>query len=299
MRTTQSLWLFVALALTLSLTAFGAYATGIFFGHAGFRDASLKIPITDPSGHSWMLQGHICFPDGIYKPRVVLINHGSPARSSDRPGMHLASCRSEAVQWFLQRHYAVAQLFRLGYGATGGPWTESYGKCEDADYYHAGMETARQIDAMVNALGSLPEVNPDGVIVVGQSAGGWGVLTYDSMPHPHVAAFIDMAGGRGGHMHNQPDQNCHPERLVDAAARFGKTATTPVLWIDTKNDSFFNPNLSTAMARNFNQAGGKAKFTLAGSYDDEGHHLFFGNTGSYTWGPLVDAYLKTIPGISQ
>lgn len=259
------------------------------------RDFALKIPIDDGAGHPFIMQGHMCLPEGVSKPRLVVIAHGSPPSAADRPTMLLAGCHSEAVQWFLHRRRAVALLLRLGYGATGGPWTEGYDGCDKADFYKAGMETARQLDVMVEALARLPQLNPDGVIVLGQSAGGWGTLAYDSIAHPHVAAFIDMAGGRGGHYHDKPDSNCHPERLIDAASRYGRTATSPVLWIASKNDSYFSPDLASSMAAAFNQAGGRAQFEAVGAFGDDGHHLFFGRDGSLKWGPIVERFLGSIP----
>ena len=255
-------------------------------------DQPIQFPIADAKGRAWMMRGHICRPEGVSNPRLVVINHGSPPRSSDRPGIPLIGCGTEATQWFLHRHYAVVFVLRLGYGATGGPWAEGYGDCEGADYYRAGLETAHEIDAIVDYAVTLPDVDPNNVIVVGQSAGGWGTIAYDSIAHPHVAAFIYMAGGRGGHYHDKPNNNCHPEKLVEAVAQFGKTATTPMLWSYVKNDSFFNPKLAAVMHQYFVQAGGKAEFYTPESFDSDGHHLFFGHNGSDLWGPVVEKYLS-------
>jgi dienelactone hydrolase len=209
--------------------------------------------------------------------------------------MQPGRCDQEASQWFLTRGYVVAFPLRRGYGATGGEWAESYGGCNRADYFHAGLETARDIDAAVQALTTLPFVRPDGVVIVGQSAGGWGTIAYDSVPHPHVSAFIVMAGGRGAHLHDQPTENCHPERLAGAAARYGATATTPMLWIYALNDTYFRPAIAQALYQSFTAAGGHADFEQPNRFDGEGHHLFFGPGGSAIWGPLVERYLARIP----
>jgi pimeloyl-ACP methyl ester carboxylesterase len=264
-------------------------------GFSDFRDEPLQIPITAPTGHIQMMSGHICFPDSPLRPHLVVINHGSPPSSADRPNMKLAGCRSEAVGWFLHRHYAVALVARLGYGSTGGPWTEGYNQCENADFYQAGIETARQIKTTVDFLETRHDLQPDGVIVVGQSAGGWGSLAYDSIAHSHVSEFINMAGGRGGHYQERAGNNCHPERLVEAAARFGKTASTPVLWIVAQNDSFFSPSLAQEMNHAFVQAGGKTKYIEVGAFGKDGHHLFFGKGGSDVWGPLVEKFTVPTP----
>lgn len=161
------------------------------------RDIALAIPIADTSGRDWTMRGHICLPEGVKKPRLVIINHGSPPSAAQRPGMLLAGCHSESVQWFLRHRYAVALFLRLGYGATGGPWTEGYDGCENADYHKAAMETARQIKTVVDYLTAFPDVDPDGVIVVGQSAGGWGALAYDSIGPPPCRG-VHRHGGRSG-----------------------------------------------------------------------------------------------------
>lgn len=205
--------------------------------------------------------------------------------------MRLGHCDQEAAQWFTTRGYAVVFALRRGYGATGGDWAEGFGGCAQADYIHAGLETARDIAAVVDYATTLPGVRPDGAVVVGQSAGGWGAIAYDSQPHPKVAALVAMAGGRGGHEDNVPNQNCRPERLAEAVGRFGATASTPMLWVYAANDSYFAPQIADALHRAFTAAGGKAALEQPGPYDGDGHRLFFGPGGSVVWGPMVERYL--------
>jgi dienelactone hydrolase len=258
---------------------------------AGIGEESIVIPVTDTTGHVTDLQGRVCRPAGNTSARLVVINHGSPPDAASRPLMKLGRCDSEAARWFLDRGYVVVFALRRGYGATGGQFAESYGRCDDADYVGAGIETARDINAIVNYATALPFVRSDGVVVVGQSAGGWGTIAYDSLPHPKVAAFVVMAGGRGGHEHDQPNTNCHPDLLAAAAGHYGATATTQMLWIYAANDSFFGPSIAQALHAAFTKAGGRAEFEQPGPYDDDGHRLFFGHGGSAIWGPMVEHYL--------
>ncbi len=205
--------------------------------------------------------------------------------------MQPGRCDLEAAQWFLSRGYVVAFPLRRGYGATGGNWAEDYGRCDGADYFHAGLQTARDINAAVEGLTTLPFVRPSGVVIVGQSAGGWGTIAYDSIAHPKAAVFIVMAGGRGGHMHEEPNRNCHPELLAEAAGHFGRTATTPMLWVFALNDTFFRPQIARALYQSFAANGGHAQFEQPGPFGGDGHALFFGRGGSAIWGPLVEGYL--------
>ncbi len=251
----------------------------------------LAVSLTDAHGHLVRLQARVCYAAGAPPSTLVLINHGSPVSAADRPNMRLGRCDEEAAQWFLTRGYVVAFVLRRGYGATGGEWAEQYGGCSAGNYFSAGLETAADIDATVRSMTTLAFVKPDGVVIVGQSAGGWGTIAYDSVPHSQVAAFVDMAGGRGGHRDDRPRHNCRPELLVAAAGRYGKTASTPMLWIYTQNDSYFEPPLARAMWQEFTAAGGQAEFVNPGPFDGDGHHLFFGAGGSEIWGPYVEKYL--------
>lgn len=255
------------------------------------RDRLLDIPVTDAQGRVTELQTRLCRPETDAPARLVVINHGSPADASYRPGIKPGPCSGEAAQWFLHRGYAVAFPIRRGYGATGGPWVEDYGPCIRADFFHAGLETARDIDAAVEGLTKLPFVRPDGVIVVGHSAGAWGTIAYDSTSHPKVSALIAMAPGRGGHEDLVPYKLCAPDRLIEAAGRYGATASTPMLWIYTANDTFFAPSFARTIDGSFTAGGGKVEFEQLSLYSSNGHNFFFEPGASNVWGPIVAQYL--------
>jgi dienelactone hydrolase len=279
-------------------TAAGSSAQPIRVAQANGGDQIVMAPVSDAAGRTTLMQVRVCRPAADAPARLVVINHGSPPDPANRPGMQPGRCDQEAAQWFLRRGYVVAFPLRRGYGATGGDWAERYGPCDLADYYHAGLETARDINAAIDFLTTLPFVRPDGVVVVGQSAGGWGTIAYDSVAHPKVIAFIVMAGGRGGHQQDRPNNNCHPERLAEAAGHYGQTATTPMLWVYAANDSFFAPPIARALYQSFTRGGGKAQFEQPGRFDGEGHRLFFGAGGSAIWGPMVERYLSQQLGTS-
>lgn len=265
----------------------------------GVREQSGLIPVTDAWHRVTQLHARICRPPGEAPARLVVINHGSPG-NANREKMELGRCESEAAQWFLTRGFVVVFALRRGYGATGGAWAEDIGSCTHPDFVRAGLETARDIDAVVEYATALPFVSGTGAIVVGQSAGGWGTMAYASTPHPKVSGYLVMAGGRGGHERGQANYNCRPELLAEAAGHFGRTARAPMLWIYAANDSYFAPDLARAMWQRFSAAGGRADFEQLGPFDGDGHRLFFGPGGSAVWGPLVEKYLAGLadPGAS-
>ncbi|MBC7018363.1 prolyl oligopeptidase family serine peptidase, partial [Salmonella enterica] len=71
--------------------------------------------------------------------------------------------------------------------------------------------TAEEISAATNFMRRQSFIKPDGVVVVGHSAGGWGALALAS--EPDVSAIIVFAAGRGGRANDFPNQICAPHTL--------------------------------------------------------------------------------------
>ncbi|WP_209443401.1 alpha/beta hydrolase family protein [Falsiroseomonas frigidaquae] len=260
-----------------------------------------EAPAADPTllriaipGTGRDIPARLCRPEAPGPVPLAVINHGSPANAAGRARMAPQPCTAEAVRWFLARGFAVLLPLRRGYGPDGGDgggWAEGYGGCASPDYVAGGRQTARDIAAAVALGRSLPGIRPEGVLVVGQSAGGWGGLALAADPPEGVVAVVNMAGGRGGWAGGQPNRVCAPDRLAADAGRFGRTARLPTLWIYTANDTFFGPDLAQAMHQAFTAAGGSAQFAALPAFGADGHSLFFGRGGSAVWGPVVEPFL--------
>ena len=201
---------------------------------------------------------------------------------------------SSASSWFLAKGYAVALPLRRGYGAVGGAWNEGYGPCGKPDFYKAGLETAKDIEASLSKVLEEADIAKQGVLVVGQSAGGWGTIAFSTRPHPAVAGLINFAGGRGGHQNSTPNENCSPDSLVKAAGEFGKSAKAPMLWIYTENDTYFAPGIARSMHKAFTGNGGKAQFHMLPPFEEDGHRLLSRRSGVAVWEPLVAPFMATL-----
>ncbi|MGE0573725.1 MAG: alpha/beta hydrolase family protein [Reyranella sp.] len=269
--------LIVALAVVLASSAAHAQP---------FREEIVRVPA---AGGASLVTTVKRSSDGARRPLAV-INHGSPAegeRASLRP------IYASLSAWFISRGYVVALPLRRGYGETGGDWAETYGRCAAPDYYTAGLHGASDIRATIDHMRTLSYVATDRTIVVGQSAGGWATVALSSLNPPGVPGMINFAGGRGGH---QPLPgggigNCQPEALVKAAARYGATARVPMLWIYTRNDSFFEPALARRMVEAYVGAGGHAALKALGPFARDGHTLAGSDNGQAIWSPLLAAFL--------
>jgi dienelactone hydrolase len=249
----------------------------------------MQVAAPDRSGRQ--LQVRVLRPAGEGPFPIAVINHGSPESGSKRTEMQVPTFRVLS-EWLLARGYLVALPLRRGYGVAGGRWDESYGRCERPDYVAAGSETARDIEAVIAALSNRPFVQKSKTVVFGQSAGGWGSLALASRNPPNVIAYVNFAGGRGGHRNGQPHSNCAPEELVHAAAQFGRTARQPTLWLYAENDSYFAPGLARQMQQAFVQAGGRANLLLLPPVGEDGHRLI--SAGAALWGPAVEKFLRDL-----
>lgn len=286
------------LAMLLAIMLTGTAAAAPVAGPEGppfgvWREQLYWIPMRDNHGATRLLFTRVCRPKTDAPARLAVLNHGSPPRAFSRPGMQPAPCDSEAVQWFLDRGFVVMLPMRRGYGMTGGSWDEGGGSCSAANYVHAGQESARDIEAVVNYATALPFVRHDGVVIVGQSAGGWATLALAARNDPRIVAYVDMQGGRGGHYHQQANSNCRPDQLAIAAGRFGAKARTRMIWVFASNDSYFAPDIVQAMYSAFTAAGGSVELHQLGPFSSDGHTVFWGRDGSRIWGPLVEHYLAS------
>jgi dienelactone hydrolase len=247
-----------------------------------------------PSAQSGVMMRTTLFrPAGPGPFPLVVINHGTTQNAERRRRLDVPDFDSMA-QWFVRRGFVVAVPQRPGHGDTGGAYREDQGGCDEADFARAGRGAAESIAAAVAYLRTQSFVRRTGVIVVGQSAGGWAALALASRAPDGVRAAIDFAGGLGGRSWDRPDNNCAPDRLIATAAAFGRTSRIPTLWIYTENDSYFAPRLSGAMAAAFRAAGGKADYALLPPFGDDGPFMAERPGSESAWGPAVERFLAAL-----
>jgi len=85
-----------------------------------------------------------------------------------------------------------------------------------------GLATLHDILAAPAYFAGQGFVDPNRVILIGQSAGGLGSVAADSRNPPGVVGFVYFSGGRGS---RSSGSNCSPKHLVDATGHFGGTTT--------------------------------------------------------------------------
>jgi dienelactone hydrolase len=239
-------------------------------------------------GRPALLRTRMYFPPGNGPFPVAVLNHGSPGEPS-RQFMEPPSFRHVA-DWFVGRGYMVAVPMRRGYGDTGN-WPENPGPCNNPDFVAAGNAAADDILGVVGRLRLLRIARPDRILLVGQSAGGFGVVAATARNPAGVFGAINVAGGRLG---GPEKERCAPDRLVAAAETFGKTAKVPTLWLYSENDSYFNPDLSRALVSAYGGAGGRAVYVLLPPFKEDGHTMFADPDGLDYFARYVASFIEAL-----
>ncbi len=238
-------------------------------GAADGRAQQWIVPSPDTATDSHAL---LYRPPGAGPFRLAVIAHASTQNALRRAQMPQPEYRALASQ-LVSRGFAVLVPERPGHGATGGPYLEDQGGCDDADYLASGRATAAAIRVAVAFMQTQPFIRKDGAVVIGHSAGGFGALALASSDPKALSQIVAFAPGRGGHADDRPFAVCAETKLVAAAGAFGRGARVPVTWLVAGNDSYFSPDLSRRMAEAFRAAGGKVDFRVLPPSGDEGHWL--------------------------
>jgi dienelactone hydrolase len=220
---------------------------------------------------------------------LVVINHGTDEATRQAVSMPVFYWLS---RWFVERGYVVVIPQRRGHGATGGELAESVGTCETADHYSSGQIAADDIAATVEYMTQQPFIAPRNVIVAGISTGGWAALALASRNLPAVGSIVNFAGGRGGHAYGRPNAVCNSAGLRAAAHRFGQTARLPTIWFYAENDSYFGPELASALAREWEDAGGIVEARIFPPFNADGHTIADDRASWDLWGNDLDGFLN-------
>ena len=251
------------------------------------------IPVTMPT------IAYVVRPIGNGPFRLVVMNHGVSLNQRERSFFPIVESR-DAAMWFARRGYMVVAPTGSGYGAAAldvperglyGPFFSKIGSCDNPNFRDAGLAVALLDKWIIDYMADQKMIVPDNVVVVGQSAGGWAAIALSSRNLPSVGAIITFAAGRGGRVGGKPNNNCAPDKLVEATGEFGRTARTPMLWIYAENDTFFGPALSKKMHVAYTGAGGSAEYHMLPAFGNDGHFLIDSADAIPLWAPLVSQFL--------
>jgi dienelactone hydrolase len=232
----------------------------------------------------------------ILRPRgdgpfgAVILNHGAPfgelARSRESSALLLHTAAA-----FAQRGYAVVMPMRRGFGATGGAFAEDPGMCSDADFRRGEAEAAADVLAAYAFARRLPYVDPERLILAGQSAGGVAALYAATQSPPGLRAVLAFSAGRGADPAH-PGVPCAAERLAEVFEEIGRVLRAPALVYYAQNDLYFGPRTSQAWFARLKAGGAAVEYVLQPPYGSNGHYVFTDVGGAQSWLPAVERFFS-------
>lgn len=226
------------------------------------------------------------------KSPYLILSHGRASAASQREKIGRERYK-ENSRYFVDKGFVVIVATRVGYGLTGGPDVEFSGNNCKAKNFAGGFAPAIvEINDMVKLARSLPYVDPNRGILVGQSVGGITTIGAAAGNIPGVLGAVNFSGGSGGDPDGRPDNPCSPDRIKELYGTWGASIRIPTLWLYSENDHFWGPLLPHEWFDAFVAAGGKARFVQLPPYKQNGHGIFIGDPDS--WKSAFENFLREI-----
>jgi dienelactone hydrolase len=259
----------------------------------GLVQEKLLLPIALPDGSQVKLEAMVVRPDRRERFPLVVLVHGT-IRATGEALRNAMAQQSPAdllgpAVAFAQRGYATVSIMRRGFGRSEGLFAEALsGTCDNRDYLAVGRIAADDVTGTVVALRGEPWVDPDRVLLLGHSTGGFAVTAAAANNPAGVVGILNFAGGHGS---AGPDRVCSPDHLVEDTGIFGRTTRVPALWIYSENDHFIPAALGRRMFEAYAAAGAPAQLQVLPPFGVEGHPMPVTGPAELWW-PSVETFLN-------
>jgi dienelactone hydrolase len=255
---------------------------------ARYVEKEMYVPVMNalPQGLD-VLEVYIATPG---RHPLAILTHGSAVDAAEHAHVTPWAQMNQA-QWFARRGYVVVVVVRKGYGKSDGTEDGRSGGCGPrGSFEEAGEASAEDLREVIGWAAKQPEVDPETVLSVGISTGGFAQVALSANPPQGLKAAISFAGGRGS---DGKEHNCNLDGLLRAFRTFGKDAAKhgplPMLWVYAQNDHYFPPSMATQFDKAYRKGGGTDEFVMALPDGDDGHHLY---NHPEAWTETVAGFLK-------
>lgn len=238
----------------------------------GGRDVRLEMLVVKPEG-------------GAAKLPLALITHGkspSGVRMSDLKATNYAGIARDLAR----RGWLAAVVVRRGFGQSDGPFRGEGLSCATPDLAPRIAQDTEEMEAIFTALAQRPDVDPERVIGLGESAGGMAMMALARKRPPGLRGVINVAGGV------VLDDCAEKSRdaLVAAVSGWRGKGYPPQLWIYAQNDELFPPATVDRMRAAALDGGGDVRFVELSDIKPPGHLIFI--RARMRWLPELDASLR-------
>ncbi|MEM7301780.1 MAG: acetylxylan esterase [Pseudomonadota bacterium] len=257
--------------------------------HIGER-RMLKTSIVEDDGAT-SLEMVLFLPKGEGPFPLAVVNHGSTGRGAD-PKLAKETWSNIWLADVLNEHgWAAAFPQRRGRGGSDGRYDEGFSKNRSEGYSCdptlslAGADRALiDIEAAVEALHNLPEIDKSPILLAGNSRGGALSIAFAGLHRDHVAGVINFVGGWMGV--GCPETTEINQSVLNKGAAFGR----PTLWLYGRDDLFYSIDHNHKNFASYLEAGGLGRFMevdVPGK--NNGHWVMVVPT---LWQDEVEDYLK-------
>lgn len=239
-----------------------------------------------PAGqdHKARMETTVFQPNGPGPFPLIIINHG---KDPGRPDLQPRDRFYHMAHAFVERGYAVMVPMRQGFADSTGSYHD-----HGCDMTANGYAQAQDVMDALQFAREQKWVDPDHIVIAGQSYGGLATIALGTQDLPGVRGLLNFAGGL------RDDSNGCGWRssLVTAYAEYGGQAKLPSLWMYGANDSLFAPQLVTRMHDAYEQAGGRATLIEYGPFKNDAHGMVASRDGEKIW---LDATMKFLDGVGM
>jgi dienelactone hydrolase len=225
---------------------------------------------------------------------TLLFTHGSTNNGSDHRELRFTASYPELSEFLNDRGWLVVLLQRRGRGKSGGTysegWDASLGKyaCEHEVAISGQQRALADMDAAYAHLARDPLVDPNRILVGGNSRGGLLALMHAAYkPHSYVGAINFVGGWAGQRCNLMQDINA---RALTHAGSFSK----PTLWFYGERDPYYPAGYGSTLFKQFESVGGLGTLHTVTYGPLRNDHLIV--RAPSLWGEYLSSYLVQFGG---
>jgi dienelactone hydrolase len=168
------------------------------------------------------------------------------------------------------------------------------GRCiGDHKYKEVAENATKPIRELIGWAKTQSWVNPQKILLVGQSVGGLTAVALGANPPSGVLAYINFVGGTGGDPIRNPGNSCFPEVLTELYGNFGKTTKIPNLWLYAENDEYWGATAPIEWHKAFAASGGSGQLVMTAPLPGRGGHSLL-QWGGRLWADHTDPFVKSL-----
>jgi len=271
-------------ATTLALAALGggtAHADSNVPAPGTIRDEHVMI-VKSTGLFGTKLSTYIFTPPGNGPFPLVIINHG---KAPGNPHLQKETDYFWQSLELVKRGYAVISPTRSGFGSSGGNHNDP-----GSNLAAAARAWADDVDVTVSYAKTLPFIDPNHIVIIGQSEGGLVTVAYGERRTPGVLGLINIVGGLRS---SKPGWESND---LNAFRSFGaKTGSLPVLFFYGTNDSHWGDGTnSREWFAAYQEGNPAAQYYDFGNFGSDAHALWKTRSSQPTWIPVFGKFITSL-----